>query len=62
MVWGWCSRNVAHISFCANQKKTRVPIGHLGRWVVGSELSDPYRVEAHDDAGNTLAFVNQGFP
>lgn len=62
IVWGWCSSKVAQLSLVQNQEIIRIPIGHLGRWVVGSELSDPYRVEALDGSGNIVGFVNQGFP
>ena len=59
IVWGWCSNRVARLSLVQDQDRVSIPIGHLGSWVVGSEREDQWRVEASDDAGNNLGFINQ---
>jgi hypothetical protein len=59
VVWGWCSNKIARLSLVQNQDSVSIPVGHLGSWVVGSERRDPWRVEASDDAGNTLGFISR---
>jgi hypothetical protein len=58
-VWGWYSAGVAQIWLVQEGGTERgAATGHFGGWIIGSQRNEPYRVEAHDEAGNLVGFID----
>jgi hypothetical protein len=59
IVWGWHSPEVVQILLMQGGRREVCPPGHYGAWVVGIESEDPWRIEAHDQSGRQLGFVDK---
>jgi hypothetical protein len=62
VVWGWHSTEAAEVFLVQGGTSQRCSLGHFGTWITGSESDSSWRVEAHDDSGNCLGFVEPRMP
>jgi hypothetical protein len=63
VVWGWQSPDVSQISLVqGDHRVTPQVIGHFGAWLIGSDHTEPWTVEARNSSGDLMGSAQSPRP